>query len=65
VPYYQNALLTARIRLALANESSEEIHRICSQYGLFDDFKEANLSSKVEEMHLGIHSSSTGREGRN
>ena len=66
MPYDPNALLSARIKLALANGGAEEIHRICSQYGLSGDFKEADLASKVEEciwvstLLLG----STGREGR-
>ena len=66
MPYDPNALLSARIRLALANGGAEEIHRICSQYGVSSDFKEADLASKVEEciwvstLLLG----STGKEGR-
>ena len=66
MPYDPNALLSARIKLALANGGAEEIHRICSQYGLSGDFKETDLASKVEEciwvstLLLG----STGREGR-
>ena len=53
MPYDPNALLSARVKFALANGGAEEIHRICSQYGLFGDFKleEActNLASKLEE----------------
>ena len=66
MPYNPNALLTARIRLALANGGAEEIHRICSQYGLFGDFKEADLASKVEECIWvsTLLMASTGREGR-
>ena len=66
MPYDPNALLSARVNFALANGGAEEIHRICSQYGLFGDFKEADLASKVEEciwvstLLLG----STGKEGR-
>ena len=66
MPYNPDALLSLRSKLALANGGAEEIHRICSQYGVFGDFKEADLASKVEEciwvstLLLG----GTGKEGR-
>lgn len=66
MPYDPNALLTARMRLTLANGGAEEIHRICSQYGVFGDFKEADLESKVEEC-IWVSTlllAGTGREGR-
>ena len=66
MPYDPDALLSTRIRLALANGGAEEIHRICSQYGVFGDFKEADLASKVEEC-IWVSTlllASTGREGR-
>ena len=66
MPYDPNALFSARIRLALANGGAEEIHRICSQYGVFGDFKEADLASKVEEC-IWVSTlllASTGRKGR-
>ena len=66
MPYNPDAFLTARIRLALANGGAEEIHRICSQYGLFGDFKEADIATKVEEC-IWVSTlllASTGREGR-
>ena len=66
MPYKPDALLTARMRLALANGGAEEIHRICSQYGVSGDFKEADLASKVEEC-IWVSTlllAGTGREGR-
>lgn len=66
MPYDPDAILPARIRLALANGGAEEIHRICSQYGLSGDFEEADLASKVEEC-IWVSTlllASTGREGR-
>jgi Questin oxidase-like len=66
MPYNPDALLSARTRLALDNGGAEEIHRICSQCGLFGDFKEADLASKVEECIwvCTLLLASTGREGR-
>ena len=66
MPYDPDALLSLRTRLALANGGAEEIHRICSQYGVFGDFKEADLASKVEECIWvsTLLMASTGREGR-
>ena len=66
MPYDPDALLSARIRFALANGGAEEIHRICSQFGVFGDFKEADLESKVEEC-IWVSTlllASTGKEGR-
>ena len=66
MPYDPDALLSVRSRLALANGGAEEIHRICSQYGVFGDFKEADLASKVEEC-IWVSTlllASTGRKGR-
>ena len=66
MPYDPDAFLSARIRLALANGGAEEIHRICSQYGVSSDFKEVALASKVEEC-IWVSTlllASTGREGR-
>ena len=34
MPYDPDAFLSARITLVLANGGAEEIHRICSQYGV-------------------------------
>jgi len=66
MPYDSNALLSARTRLALADGGAEEIHRICSQYGVFGDFNEADLASKVEECIWvsTLLMASTGKEGR-
>jgi len=66
MPYDPDALLSARTRLALANGGAEEIHRICSQYGVFGDFKETDLASKVEECIwvTTLLLASTGKEGR-
>ena len=66
MPYDPDALLSARTRLALANGGAEEIHRICSQYRISGDFKEADLASKVEECIWvsTLLMASTGREGR-
>ena len=66
MPYDPNALLSKRTRLALANGGAEEIHRICSQYGLSGDFTEADLVSRVEECIwvATLLLASTGREGR-
>lgn len=66
MPYDPDAFLSARTRLALDNGGAEEIHRICSHYGLFGDFKEVDLASKVEEC-IWVSTlllASTGREGR-
>ena len=66
MPYDPDALLRVRAKLALDNGGAEEIHRICSQYGLFGDFKETDLASKVEECIWAstLLLASTGREGR-
>jgi len=66
MPYDPDLLLSVRTRLALANGGAEEIHRICSQYGIFGDFKEADLASKVEECIWvsTLLMASTSREGR-
>ncbi|KAF8804705.1 hypothetical protein BYT27DRAFT_7259180 [Phlegmacium glaucopus] len=66
MPYDPNALLSARTRLALANGGAEEIQRLCSQYGLFGDFNEADIASKVEEcIWLStLLMTATGKEGR-
>ena len=66
MPYDPDALLSARIRLALNNGGAEEIHRLCSQYGIFGDFNETDLASKVEECIWvsTLLMASTGREER-
>ena len=66
MPYDPDALISTRIRLALENGGAEEIHRICSQYGLFGDFKEADIALKVEECIWvsTLLMASTGRAGR-
>ena len=66
MPYDPDALLSARVRFALANGGAEEIHRISSRFGIFGDFKEADLASKVEEC-IWVSTlllASTGKEGR-
>jgi len=66
MPYNPDALFSARTRLALANGGAAEIQRLCSQFGLFGDFNEANLASKVEEC-IWVSTlllAATGKEGR-
>lgn len=66
MPYDPDALLSLRTKLALDNGGAEEIHRICSQYGLFGDFNEVDIACKVEECIwvTTLLLASTGREGR-
>ena len=66
MPYDPNALLSTRIRLALANGGAEEIQHLCSQYGLSGDFKEVDLTSKIEECIWvsTLLMAGTSKEGR-
>ena len=66
MPYDPDALFNTRTRLALANGGAEEIHRICSQYGVFGNFKEVDLTSRVEECIWAttLLMASTGRKER-
>ena len=66
MPYDPDALFRKCIRLALADGGAEEIQRLCSQYGLFGDFKEADLASKIEECVWvsALLMAGTGKEGR-
>ncbi|CAA7269317.1 unnamed protein product [Cyclocybe aegerita] len=67
LPYDPNALISARIRGALADGRAEEIVRLCALYHISDAITDPEINAKVEEIiwTTVLLMSATGRPEQN
>jgi hypothetical protein len=66
MPYDPNALISARMKNAIANGGTEEIERICAKYNISDTTTDTDIAQKTEEIIwvATLLTFATGKKGR-